>query len=316
MCVFLAYGNAQFVGTTTSALGTFTLLIFYGLAAVPLSYCYSYIFENHTSAQVGIAGLHFVFGFVLVIASFILDSVDTTRDTNAWLKHFYRLSPPFNLGEGLIQVSTLKYLALYRNIHNSAFDWSILGRSLVYLAGEAIAFFALTIAIEVKAFDRCMKRIRGITAVAVGDMTPPSDEDIDVVGERRRIEDNGGRMAEDDIVRIKGLRKVYGARGGTKTTTAVHNLSLGVPRSQCFGFLGINGAGKTTTLQMLTGDSEPTAGNAFINQYSILNQMEDVRREVGYCPQFDPLLVCYFYHTPLLLKMYYLTHSSIVLNTD
>merc|ERR1711871_1110969 len=58
----------------------------------------------------------------------------------------------------------------------------------------------------------------------------------------------------------------------------------------CFGLLGVNGAGKTTTLGMLTGDASPTEGNAWVNGYSIINDMQNVRRGVGFCPQFDALL--------------------------
>jgi hypothetical protein len=74
MAVFGMYGNHAFVGTSSHAGATFLLLFLYGLAVIPLSYCYSFVFDNAPSAQVGIAGLHFVFGFVLVIASFILDN--------------------------------------------------------------------------------------------------------------------------------------------------------------------------------------------------------------------------------------------------
>ena len=49
------------------------------------------------------------------------------------------------------------------------------------------------------------------------------------------------------------------------------------------------GAGKTTTFKMLTGDTEVTAGEAWVNGYSILGQMEGVRSSLGYCPQFDAL---------------------------
>ncbi|ETO32510.1 ABC transporter family protein [Reticulomyxa filosa] len=37
---------------------------------------------------------------------------------------------------------------------------------------------------------------------------------------------------------------------------------------------------------MLTGDTHPSAGNAFIYGVSIKNQIE-ARRRIGYCPQFD-----------------------------
>src|SRR5690606_33135914 len=62
--------------------------------------------------------------------------------------------------------------------------------------------------------------------------------------------------------------------------------------NECFGLLGVNGAGKTTTFSMLTGDLTPSDGNAFINdgQYSLLGNLRQFRRSIGYCPQFDALL--------------------------
>lgn len=53
---------------------------------------------------------------------------------------------------------------------------------------------------------------------------------------------------------------------------------------------GVNGAGKTTTMAMLTGDLKPTAGDAFVNGSSILLNLPAVQQQIGYCPQFDPLL--------------------------
>jgi ABC-type multidrug transport system ATPase subunit len=41
---------------------------------------------------------------------------------------------------------------------------------------------------------------------------------------------------------------------------AVADLSLAIPRYECFGLLGPNGAGKTTTLRMLEGFMSATGG--------------------------------------------------------
>jgi len=79
---------------------------------------------------------------------------------------------------------------------------------------------------------------------------------------------------------------VYGGSG----KVAVRSLSYGIPLGEVFGFLGINGAGKTTTLKILTGDALPTAGGARLAGYDIISQQPEVRRLLGYCPQFDALL--------------------------
>ena len=51
----------------------------------------------------------------------------------------------------------------------------------------------------------------------------------------------------------------------------------------------MNGAGKTTTFKMLTGDHNPSGGDAFICGNSILKEQNQVRQNMGYCPQFDAL---------------------------
>ena len=50
---------------------------------------------------------------------------------------------------------------------------------------------------------------------------------------------------------VENVRKVYPVSNGAKV--AVKSVSLGIPRGECFGLLGINGAGKSTTLAILSG---------------------------------------------------------------
>jgi ATP-binding cassette subfamily A (ABC1) protein 3 len=58
---------------------------------------------------------------------------------------------------------------------------------------------------------------------------------------------------------------------------------------QIFALLGHNGAGKTTTLSMLTGLIEPTEGCAEVFGIDIFNNMNEVRKNLGVCPQHDVL---------------------------
>lgn len=64
-----------------------------------------------------------------------------------------------------------------------------------------------------------------------------------------------------------------------------------VHRAECFGLLGVNGAGKTTTFKMLTGDTKISSGEAFVRGISLKTNMPQVHKIIGYCPQFDALLV-------------------------
>ncbi|CAF4332950.1 unnamed protein product, partial [Adineta steineri] len=69
----------------------------------------------------------------------------------------------------------------------------------------------------------------------------------------------------------------------------VKRTCVGVKQGECFGLLGVNGSGKTTTFKMLTGEVSMTDGNASINNFSVIKQLNKVHQNLGYCPQFDAL---------------------------
>jgi hypothetical protein len=52
MLVFVVYRDQAFVGSWTKAGAAFVLLVSFGLAVVPLSYCYSFCFSSPSNAQV------------------------------------------------------------------------------------------------------------------------------------------------------------------------------------------------------------------------------------------------------------------------
>jgi ABC-2 type transport system ATP-binding protein len=82
------------------------------------------------------------------------------------------------------------------------------------------------------------------------------------------------------IIEVQGLTKRYGK------LTALDNLQLEVEKGAVVGFIGPNGAGKTTTMRILTTLLKPTAGEAWIGGYSVTRASRDVRRVIGYMPDF------------------------------
>ena len=66
--LFFAYNEPAFIGSTQQTAATFTLLVLYGASAIPLAYCYTFLFNSSSTAQIGIILLNIVFGFVAVIA--------------------------------------------------------------------------------------------------------------------------------------------------------------------------------------------------------------------------------------------------------
>ena len=74
------------------------------------------------------------------------------------------------------------------------------------------------------------------------------------------------------------------------------NLSLNFYEGEITALLGHNGAGKTTTISMLTGLFPPTSGNAIINGYDIMHNMEGIRGSLG------KRGLCYFFNRSYSLE--------------
>ncbi|MBN1201830.1 MAG: ABC transporter ATP-binding protein [Anaerolineae bacterium] len=86
--------------------------------------------------------------------------------------------------------------------------------------------------------------------------------------------------SEEYVIETFGLVKRYGK------VLAVDDLSLQVPRGAVYGFVGPNGAGKTTTMRILTTLISPTAGESYVTGYSVTESPREVRRAIGYMPDF------------------------------
>ena len=62
---------------------------------------------------------------------------------------------------------------------------------------------------------------------------------------------------------------------------AVDNISFTVEAGEIFGFLGHNGAGKTTTIRMLSGQLQPTSGNARVAGCNVITEQGRLRPLIG-----------------------------------
>ena len=88
---------------------TLLLLLLYGLAALPMVYCYSFGFESHSTAQIVVMVVNLIMGFVTVIAHFVMSTLPSTQDADKVLVHLYRLMPPYVFGESLLSISSTWY---------------------------------------------------------------------------------------------------------------------------------------------------------------------------------------------------------------
>ncbi|CAN1829239.1 ABC transporter A family member 1 [Linum perenne] len=305
MFLFYIFGLEQFIGKE-SVLSTILLFLGYGSAIASSTYCLTFFFSDHAMAQNVVLLVHFFTGLILMVLSFIMGVIKTTASANDVLKHFFRIAPGFCFSDGLASLALLRQ-GMKDKASYAVFDWNVTGASICYLFVESIAYFLLTLGLELLPFHKLSlvsvghfwKRIRSQYNKSSSNREPllksPSDyardsqdldEDIDVKTERERVLSGS---IDNAILYLCNLRKVYpGGKYGTKV--AVDSLSFSVHAGECFGFLGTNGAGKTTTLSMLSGEESPTDGTAFVFGKDIRSNPKAVRNNIGYCPQFDALL--------------------------
>lgn len=83
-------------------------------------------------------------------------------------------------------------------------------------------------------------------------------------------------------ISVESLTKVYGPQ------KAVDGISFSA-KPGVLGFLGPNGAGKSTTMKILTGFIPQTSGKASVCGFDVETQALDVKRNIGYLPESNPL---------------------------
>jgi ABC-2 type transport system ATP-binding protein len=86
---------------------------------------------------------------------------------------------------------------------------------------------------------------------------------------------------------IENLTKIYKSHNGIQK--AVDTISFEAKQGQIVGFLGPNGAGKSTTMKIATCYIPPTSGSVKVCGYDVNTQSMDVRQNVGYLPEHNPL---------------------------
>src|SRR6476619_8141916 len=82
------------------------------------------------------------------------------------------------------------------------------------------------------------------------------------------------------MIETRDLTKKYGE------LFAIKSINLNLNRGDLFGFIGPNGAGKTTTMRILATLLNPTWGEAYVGGHSIYTRPKEIRRMIGYMPDF------------------------------
>ncbi len=84
-------------------------------------------------------------------------------------------------------------------------------------------------------------------------------------------------------IKAENISKLYGAQ------KALDDVSFEVKPGEVVGFLGPNGAGKSTMMKILTCFIPQNSGKASVCGFDVMENSLEVRRNVGYLPESNPL---------------------------
>jgi len=246
-------------------------LIFNGLSLVSLSLLMStFLFDSKVASQIGTFILFlpcsvFLFSFVTVVVQYTLhlvaDALDTTDDE--FLGHYLfqigYILPHFSFGIVFLEFLTKGGATLLG--FNVVFAWiSLILQTPIYLAlylyFDAVVPNQFGIALKC-----CFCCKRG----------PKTRE--------QRLQPQEYEMLEgtQNPIITKKLGMTFGK------VKALQDFTITIEQGEVLSLLGHNGAGKTTAINCLTGLLRPTEGDAFVYGSSLVNDVDDVRRNLGLC---------------------------------
>jgi len=84
---------------------------------------------------------------------------------------------------------------------------------------------------------------------------------------------------------VNNVTKIYGQQN------ALDAVSFVVDPGHIVGFLGPNGAGKSTMMKIITCFIPQSSGSVSVCGYDVIEQPIDVKKQVGYLPEHNPLYV-------------------------
>jgi len=318
--VIFALPTRDFFDFSSGLGATIALLLLFGPASVSFGYLLQLPFRSEMVSFGVILGINAIAGLILFDISAILVVVNfpvyvdqgTIFTVQEVFEYIFPLHPVYAVTRGLFEItwfSVYRYYpitcvnvfqcSVYRPF-DSPNTWnSLVTRMVIYLACEAVIYFALFLAIEMDLFSL------GCLARRPADFHPRLiDEDVNA--ERERVMSTGhvtgdsstasasetsfpDRLGKKDLVVIKNLWVGYGKK------MILKGLSFGLREGRCFGLLGVNGAGKSTFFKILTGATTAVHGQVLVmkggERVDLLRTDKTSRSKlVGYCPQADALL--------------------------
>ncbi|KAK3900763.1 hypothetical protein C8A05DRAFT_35591 [Staphylotrichum tortipilum] len=269
----------------------FLIFILYALASILLAYNVSLVSASQLSAYAITAAFQVIMLLLYLIGYMcVLMYAPVHRIDNLILVVHFAIS----IFAPITSVIRALFVAL--NLFSTACDDHVLspnpgsmvqyGGPILYLIIQTILLFFLLVWADGGAAGFSLWRVFSRSpqpASPTDESAAISDEEIAHELVRVKSSASNPHTSPTDGLRVINLTKSFG------TTTAIDNLTFGVPHGEVFALLGPNGAGKSTTISVIRGDVKPSpgSGDVFVESASVTRHLAAARSHLGVCPQFD-----------------------------
>ncbi len=113
------------------------------------------------------------------------------------------------------------------------------------------------------------------------------------------------------MIEVQNISKSYA------NSEALRDVSFSLKKGEIAAFLGPNGAGKSTTMNIIAGVLSATKGCVLIDGQDILAKPEEVKQNIGYLPEYNPLYEDMYVREYLeYAASIYLAHSKVKERVD
>ncbi|KAL1502488.1 hypothetical protein ABEB36_007623 [Hypothenemus hampei] len=285
--------------TNSSFIMVFTLIFLYCLSIIMFGFMLTPFFDKSRTA--GILG-----NFAVTILSLLYFIQVFVRDSSSLALWIVSLISPAGFALAMDKALLLDLAGDGVKMANVWDGPMPIGGSLIMMAVDVvlyglIAFYLDSVVPSEHGVKRspffCFSPLFWCNAKPADKIPLTNGESVGSVGSLNTGEENFGdfepvprEMKGKEAIRIVDLYKNF-KNFRKPEIQAIKGINLTIYPGHITAILGHNGAGKTTLFNILTGLTAPTSGTAYVFGYDIRNQneMDQVRRMTGVCPQHDIL---------------------------